>query len=238
MSGKQLSEKAIEVICFIEQMFWTNGAIPTQEVISERLGVAKPTLKKYFEDEKFRSALLARGVELNEGKNPGLLNVYQLTLANSLLNLHDKRSVREKLKELGITSQQYNSWCRDPAFRDYLTRRAEDLFQGRDHEVYTALLNNAVGGDGKAIQLFFEMRGIYNPKLQVEVNLDQILVQVIEIIARHVTDPGILAAIADDMERLDTGSARRGAQAMPAIEAHSSIPEVATKETVHQSISF
>lgn len=222
MGGSQLSEKAIQVICLCEQMFWMHGAVPTQQVIAERLNVGLPTVKKYFEDEVFRTALRKRGVDLSPDASNGLLDVFQLTLANSLLNLHDKRSVREKLQEVGVTSQQYNAWLRDPAFSDYMRRRAEDLFQGKDHEVYAALLQNATSGNDKAIQLFFEMRGIYNPKLQVEVNLEQILQKVIEIIARHVQDPAILAAIADDMDTLDTGAPRRATLSPPkALEARS-----------------
>lgn len=222
MGSSQLSEQAVKVICYIEQAFWTHGAVPTQENIVERLGINKQTLKKYFEDDTFRSALRTRGVDLSPDASNGLLNVFQLTLANSLLNLHDKRSVREKLQEVNVTSQQYNAWLKDPAFSDYMRRRAEDLFQGKDHEVYAALLQNATSGNDKAIQLFFEMRGIYNPKLQVEVNLEQILQKVIEIIARHVQDPATLAAIADDMDTLDTGAPRRATLGPPkALEARS-----------------
>lgn len=222
MGSGQLSDGAVKVLCFVEQTYWTHGAAPTQDAIVERLGLNKQTVKKYFENETFRTALRTRGVDLSPEQSNGLLTIQQLTLANMLLNLHDKKSVRQKLEDIGVSSQQYHVWLKDPAFSSYMRQRAEDLFQGKDHEVYIALLNNATGGDSKAIQLFFEMRGIYNPKLQVEVNLEQVLQKVIEIIARHVTDPATIAAIADDMDMLDTGAPRRGVVSPPkAIEARS-----------------
>jgi hypothetical protein len=226
MAGS-LSDSAVRCIAFVEQTFWMTGSVPTQDVLVERLGLSKQTVKKYFEDETFRTALRTRGVDLSPEQSTGLLTIQQLTLANILLNLHDKRSVRQKLDEVGVSSQQYHVWLKDPAFSDYMRKRAEDLFQGKDHEVYIALLNNATNGDDKAIQLFFEMRGIYNPKLQVEVNLEQVLQKVIEIIARHVQDPATLAAIADDMDLLDTGAPRRGALSPPkALETTSTIVDL------------
>lgn len=203
-TGK-LSERQLAVLCFVEQTFWTTGGVPTNEKISETLDISVSAVKKYWENPTFRAALSARGVDFSPARSKGLLTVMQLTLANSLLNLHDKRSTREKLKELSITPQQYNAWLATPAFRDYLAQRGEQLFGAHDHEAYAALLSGATGGDVPALKLFFEMRGIYNPKVNVEVNLPQVLGQVVEIIARHVSDPGILAAIADELEVLETG---------------------------------
>lgn len=235
MAGGKLGETAITVVGFIEQCFWTHGAIPTEEKTAEFLGISITTIKNLWKDEDFRTALQKRGVDFSPEKSKGLLSIVQLTLANSLLNMHDKRSVREKLQELNISSQQYNAWLRTSEFRDYIAKRGEELFKSHDHEAYSALTQGAIGGDVNALKLFFEMRGIYNPKVQVEVNLDQILSKIIEIIARNVTDPVILAAIADEMEMLDTGGARKSISSgsQKAIEAISI--DTSAKETTSVS---
>lgn len=218
MAGK-LSELQVKVLCYIEQRFWETGGIPTPEKIAEDLDIILSTVKSHFKNETFRTALVTRGVDLSADRSKGLLDVMQLTLANSLLNTHDKRSVREKLKELNITPQKYNAWLATKEFRNYLAGRAEQMFGSHDHELYSTLLSSATGGDIAALKVALEMRGIYNPKVNVEVNLPQVLGQVVEIITRHVTDPGTLAAIADDLELLETGGIRpkRVQQALPEI---------------------
>lgn len=216
----RLSDRQYKILAYIEQAFWTNGAIPTNEKISEILEIPLHFIKKCWEDQTFRTALTHRGVDFSPERSKGLLTPVQLTLANSLLNMHDKRSVREKLKECGVTSSTYNGWLSAPAFRNYLASRGEQLFGSHDHEAYAALLGVATAGDVSALKLFFEMRGIYNPKVSVEVNIPQVLGQVVEIITRHVTDPGTLAAIAEDIAALQTGGHRPAVQRLP-------IPEIA-----------
>lgn len=197
-----LSEKQVEVVYFIEQKFWETGRIPTNEVIAERFAVALNTVKGWWQTGTFREALVKRGVDFNPEQSSDLLTPIQLQLANVMLNTHDNRSEREKLNSLDVTSQQYHSWLRQPAFQNYLRKRAEAMFSAADFKAFQALSAEAAGGDVSALKLFFEMRGIYNPRVQIDVNVEAILMRVVEIIATHVKDPGTLEAIANDLERL------------------------------------
>lgn len=198
-----LTEGQVDAVRSIEQNFYQHGGIPTDEKIADQTGLTLQTVKSYWKVESFRKALIHRGIPLDSGKSNDLLTLPQLNLANKLLNIHDVRSTREKLQETGVTSQQYHAWLRQPAFRTYLQKRGEELFASNDHEAYTALLGAVRGQDVSALKLFFEMRGIYNPKLQVDVNIEVVMVRVVEIIARHVRDPLVLQAIATDLESLD-----------------------------------
>ncbi len=130
----------------------------------------------------------------------------QLQLANMLMNALDSKSVREKLNICDVTPMQYERWIRQPAFQSYLRKRAEEVFKGADHRAYLALLAAVDRGDLKAIQLFFEMRGIYNPKLDVKFSIDGMLNQVIEAVGRHVS-PEQMELIAQDIEALSAGGA-------------------------------
>lgn len=222
-SKGKLSEQSIQILCYCEQRFWEFGALPTSENIASTLGISETAVRNAFKNETFRTALAKRGVDFSVERSKGLLSLTQLTLANSLLNLHDKRSAREKLQELNVSSQQYNAWLRDPAFRDYLAKRGEELFKSHDHEAYSALVGTATGGDTQALKLFFEMRGIYTPKQTVEFNVEQVMGKIIEIITRHVQDPATLAAIAEEFEQIDGGPRRVAVrQERPAIETKAS----------------
>jgi putative insertion element HTH domain-containing protein len=197
-----LSEQQVRAVAFIEQTFWEHGGLPTNEQIAERTGVQLGTITRYWQQPHFREALLKRGIDLSTDASRGILTIDQLNAANVMLNLMDKRSQREKLDSIGVNSQQYNAWLRQAAFQNYLRRRAEELFKASDSDAYLSLIDVVKGGDTNAIKLFFEMRGVYTPRAQLDVNIDMIMVRIVEIIAKHVQDPDIRARIADDIETL------------------------------------
>lgn len=200
-----LSETQIEVVYWIEQQFWSTGYVPTVDSLAERFSILPATIKKWWESSSFREALVSRGVDFNPDASRDALSPLQLQLANVLLNTHDNRSEREKLESVGVSSQKYHGWLRDPAFVNYLRKRAEVMFSANDYKAFQALSAEAANGDVSALKLFFEMRGIYNPRVQVDVNIEMVLTRVVEVIALHVKDPGILEAIATDLGRLDMG---------------------------------
>lgn len=196
----------VDFIAAVEQVWWETGHIPTDEKISQMTNVSMNTIKSYWKNDTIRNSLMYRGVDLNP-RAVNVLTIQQLDLANLLLNRADTRTLREKLKELEISSQQYHAWMRQPAFSSYITKRAEEMFKGADAEAYQALTDAVRDGDMRAIQLFFEMRGIYQPKLGIEAsNIQGVLMQLIEIITRHVQDPSVLEAIANDIEGLGLGT--------------------------------
>lgn len=216
-----LSNEMIDVLTFIEQIWWENNqTVPTDEKIAEATGVGLQTVKNYWKNSDFRAALNVRGVsfanELSAGK---ALTYAQLQVANMLMNIMDKRSLREKLQTAqlpGVTPAQVGAWMRQPAFQEHLRRRAQDLYEGADVSANIALVKAIDSGDLKAVQLFMEMTGRYTPRSTVDVNIHAVLARVVEIVSMHVRDPAILEAIAVDMEALELGKP-------PAISVSSSV---------------
>jgi hypothetical protein len=207
-NGIKLTEQQSRALAFIEQAFYSHGGLPTNDQIAETLGISAGTIARYWQNESFRAALAKRGIDLSPEASKGLLTPKQLHVANMMLNMHDKRSPREKLKEADVTSQQYHVWLRQSAFQNYLKRRAEELFKASDSEAYMSLIETVRGGDVNAIKLFFEMRGVYTPRAQLDVNVESVMVRVIEIVAKHVQDGVVLQKIADDIEALSIGGRR------------------------------
>lgn len=206
-----LSNEMIDVLTFIEQVWWENNqTVPTDERIAEATGVSIQTVKNYWKNADFRAALNARGVTFaNEADSGKALTYAQLQVANMLMNIMDKRSLREKLQAAnlpGVTPAQVGAWMRQPAFQEHLRRRAQVLFDDADVSANLALVKAIDAGDLKAIQLFMEMTGRYTPRSTVDVNIHAVLARVVEIVSIHVRDPAILEAIAHDMENLELGS--------------------------------
>lgn len=204
-SQTALSEQQVDVVTLVEQTFFLHGKLPTNEFIADKLGISVRSVAKYWNDDKFREALMKRGVDLRPAESRDLLTAQQLTLANMLLNTMDKQSVRQKLEAAGVTAVQYNNWLTQPAFRDYLAKRAEQMFQASQHEAYMSLSEVMKGGDVPALKLYFEMTGKYTPRAQLDVNIESVMVRIVEIIARHVQDANVIEAIANDIETLTMG---------------------------------
>lgn len=202
---ESLTDYELSILAYVEQIYWEVGRIPTQDMVVEGLDPLKSTRTKNkvaqtWAKPRFQSALEKRGMEFKDDSK--LLSPTQLVLVNMLLNVEDKKSLRQKLDMLGIKVSQYQGWLRDPAFHSYLTMRTEQLFENSDHDAYKALIQSVIRGDVQAMKLFFEMRGIWSPKLDVNINVETIVYQLVEIVGRHVKNPEMLRAIADDVEQL------------------------------------
>jgi len=204
--SSSLTSNEVRILNYCEQVFWESGLLPTPEKVIEDLHCSRQAVNTAFSNETFRTQLAARGIDpealttvgklIKESK---ALTAKQIVCANLMLNLHDKRSEREKLQLIGISSQQYHAWLRQPAFVEFLRKRGEALFQSSDFIAYKSLVTNVKAGDNKALELFFQMRGIWNPRLQVDINIDVVITRILEVVSRHVPQ-ATLALIANELE--------------------------------------
>lgn len=230
MATQAISESMVNCAQYVEQVWWEMGRIPTDEKISEVVKINIQTVRKYWKDERFRKALQTRGVTLQlEEDDLPILSMQQMNVVAILLNTFDRRSMREKLEAVQVTPQQLAAWMRDSRFASHYRKRAEKQFAEADATAYMSVIKGMEDGDLKATQLFLEMRGLYSPKVQMDVNVDNVLVRVIEAVTKHVKDPAILALIADELDAIP-GVSMRAPQVAEAIEASSievsSLPEL------------
>lgn len=208
-----LSNEMVDVLTYVEQVWWEdNQIIPTDEKIAEMTGVSLQSIKGYWKNPDFRAALNARGVTFaNEADGGKALTYAQLQVANMLMNIMDKRSLREKLQAANlpdVTPAKVGAWMRQPAFQEHLRKRANALFGDADVSANIALVKAIDGGDLKAVQLYMEMTGRYSPRSTVDVNVHSIIARVVEIISIHVREPATLEAIATDLESLMQGGSQ------------------------------
>lgn len=216
-----LSEEEYDLLSFLEQYYLTNSALPSVEVASsihldEVLYIG--ALKKV----EFRNALVSRGVPdkaistlvpLGDGpvgawKNYAL-SEKQLLCANVILDTTDNRSRRKKLSELGIKTQEYETWMRDPVFSGYLRSRAEALLGDNQHESHLALVDRVKAGDVSAIKYYNEMTGRYVQASARGANgssgdVKMILLRVVEVLQRHL-EPDKLQLVAGELLALAEG---------------------------------
>lgn len=240
--GDALTDRALAIVNFVEQKFWTNGGIPTYEVIAKGTGETVKYVAGILEKNALaRKALVVRGVDLRPRSSAETLTGEQLMAANVMLNVHDKRSEREKLNFLGISSQKWHGWRRQPAFSNYLSSRAEAAFEADDFKAFQSLSKSVEDGDLNAVKFHFEMRGRYKNTLDVNVNIEGIMTQMIEIVAKHVRDPNTIVAIANELEQLELGEGTPTQQALGAVVEevtpyYSSSDDKPDEETVEDAL--
>lgn len=211
-----LSQAEYEILNFIEQEYMLSRHLPTVEVISEKTGVPADRIRKLWEREDFKTAVRVRGVDTRVSPT-GILTAEQLMLANTLLDFSDTRSHKKKLQDLGISSQTYQGWLRDPAFQGYMVQRAENLLPDVTAEAHLALVDNVRRGDLGSIKLYYEMTGRWSSKTVGELNVEFLLMKVLEAVQKHVSDPKILENISDELMALaPQAPANRNALPAPA----------------------
>lgn len=215
----KLSKEQYNLLLFMEQYYWTKGGLPTYELLV-RSGIEYPEDLFYetWSNPRFLDGLRGRGIpehllDVERGFFKGrILTEQQLTVANVMLDVLDKRSRLKKLTELGISTSEYNSWLRDPTYRQYCLERAEELLESNQHVAHMSLIDRVSQGDLGAIKYFNSMTGRYRERVSagVEVNVTNVtgsdmLIKVVEVIQKHVKDPEILSAIGEDILAITGG---------------------------------
>lgn len=181
---------------YIETYYNQQGSLPSLERI--KVDFPEKPVRSLQEDLK------AAAVRL-ETKGYGItkkdyLTPEQLAVANSILNLADKRSITKKLQDFQVSPAKYSNWKKNPIFNGYLRERSEALLGESIGDVHLALVDSATNGDIQAIKLFYEITGRHTPNSQQNVNLQVMLTTVIEAVAKFVKDPEVLQKIAAEIQ--------------------------------------
>lgn len=231
---KGLSNDQAQFVTIIDYEWSLKGNIDPA-FIKEEYGYLDDEWEELVSNESCIKALDERGIaakflgvleDTDEITAP--LTPVQLIAANSLLDLTDNRSTKKKLQDLGVSSYKYQSWLKDPVFRDYLRKRAENMLGSLHHEAALALTDKVMAGDMKALEFWYEMQGIYtkasstNSGPQVQ-DLQQIIVKIIEIVLEEVEDQSTALRISDRLKMLVMGNQVAGVITAEPV----TIPEIA-----------
>lgn len=174
-----------------------SGRVPSvDEVYRVWPKLSKKTYSALLLTEQFKEALSYRGLELEE--NAGLSMEQQHVLLK-LSDPFDRRSINVKLKELGVPMPKYQNWLRQPLFRQTYEQQSIDNYADALPAIRARLLNEAEGGNLKAIELVFAKTGEYNPAAQQLANAETLVLKVVESVIRNVRDPQTRKAIMDDI---------------------------------------
>lgn len=189
-----INEGNVSFILWNEQFYSLEGRLPTFEESAD-LQYSHEQWKQMWLSKSIREALVARGVPLaipvgNEIDYPlpsVVLTGPQLEAINVVLDLNDTRPHHKKLKDLGISTREWQTWQRDPAFYEYYRQRSESLLKKGSADADQALLDNVRMGDMSAIKYFNEYTGRYRPQDPAVIDFKIMIAQLLDVLAKHLT---------------------------------------------------
>ena len=196
-----LSDLELDVLAFIEEHWHAYELWPS---VPQVLKVF-PSFDAAgsFAKVRFQNALRNRGIprppvetkferQLNaHGFSVENLTPHQVAAVVTLTDFMDMRSNAVKLRELGITTIQWNAWMRDAKFKTLFNKLSRKNFSNAQHVGRMGLVRSMDKGDVAAIKYFDEITG-ESPEHK---NLQVLLSRLVEAIQLHVKDPTILHAI-------------------------------------------
>lgn len=196
-----LTSSERDIVKYYELEYFLRNRIPSVEEVWAHLRKKYPKIKQITVNYSLnrypvKQAIRNRGIKDFEAHTRGEITDQQQAAALVVSNFADERPISQKLDSIGVSSAQYYAWLDDPAFRELVNVRAEQN-KINIRPVAIAEFNKKIQqGDFNAIKYWMESTG----ELRSEsIQTDLLMRSVIEIIQKHVKDPGVLEAIAVDI---------------------------------------
>lgn len=195
-----------------------NGKMPSIDSLSAESKVPVTILLKVLQSQAFLKRMKARGINWKSSDNRGeiRLTTEQAAAINFLTDPTSKLDLTQRLKKAGITYSVYRNWLRNPAFSALIRGVAETNLDAHLPDFHTQVIKRGLAGDLKAIQFAYELTGRHDPAKQQAVDMSRLVMLLLEVITRHITDPDKLLAINADIDLVLKGKTPVAIEELPA----------------------
>lgn len=192
-----MTKKEKELVNFYELQWALRTNVPTIEEVAQYLKLSQVTVNYYLQRAPVIKALKQRGIPYQQHTQEDL-TATQVATAVTMMNFADTRSNDEKLDQLGINATQYQAWLKDPQFKNLIDNLADQNLRNIKPVAIGELTKKINQGDWNAVKYYLDTTGalVNNEAPQSE----QLIMMIIEIIQKHVPDPEIIVAIAQDIK--------------------------------------
>lgn len=194
---QSITGKERKLVDYYELLWFMRQQVPTVQQAADYLSFKVTEVNYFLTRRPVIKALEDRGIPWKQHTQSELTTT-QIATAITLSNFADDRTREEKLDQLGVNPQQFYAWLNDPQFKNLIETLADENVKNIKPTAlaeFTRLINQ---GDWQAIKYYLETTGALrnNDAPQSE----QLLKMIVEIIQRHVQDPAIIIAIAQDIK--------------------------------------
>lgn len=215
MSDEQqyLKDWELDVVNYIEKVHSTTGTVPSDNAIidyvneNNKVFINSSELARLKINPLFKASMEVRGIVVNYSPDAELNDVTELTprqlaAAAVMMNISDRRSDEKKLRDIGVSTEEWTNWLQNITFSEYLRDRSEVLVNNSIHDAHIGLLRGVKQGNTASIQLYYKLTGRYDPDAESNVNVRLVIGRVLEAIQKHIRDPQTLNALAVEMSQI------------------------------------
>lgn len=176
--------------------------LEVQTVLDQDASLTKEQVELVWPSTKFQKSLESRGIATT--KNPNL-TLRQETFLQAYLNPLNLKPPQVLAKQMKIGVPELDGWMRQKEFARAMSAKAQENL-----EKYIPMADQALGqlvqqGDMKAITFLNQLTGRFDPSKQNVIDIASVMMQVQDVILRHVREPEIKRNIARELIMIANG---------------------------------
>lgn len=203
------------------------GLFLEMQVILDQDGeLTQEQVETVWPTSKFQKALETRGIAST--KNPNL-TLRQETFLQAYLNPLNLKTPQVLAKQMKITLIELDGWMRQKQFAKAMSNKSKDNL-----DKYLPMADQALGqlvqaGDMKAITFLNQLTGRFDANKAGSIDIVSVMMQVQDVILRHVREPDVKRNIARELIAIANGQSPMAALPEPVsdtIEVEADIIEV------------
>lgn len=198
-----------KILPWVETFWHSNKRYPTDSELAQKFGLTTEQLTMLHGSKYYKQCLRSRGISLR----PDDLSPKQVAAITLITNFSDTRPSPVKMASIGVTEEELNGWYSNPEFKRELAARADDILENVFPEAQAQLARQIKKGNFPALKFYYEITGrAQSPEV---VNIKMAMNRLIEAVQKHISDPVVLQAIANDMQNIPEIAPVAAPQAQP-----------------------
>lgn len=191
--GPQFTKRVMPWI----ETFWHNKKrYPTDGELAAQFGWTAQEIEFIHFSKFYNDSLERRGITREEN----YLTEKQVAAISLISNFSDTRTSAVKMASIGVSTEEINGWYANPTFQRELAARADAILDNVFPEAQAQLARQIKNGHFPALKFYYEITGrAASPE---QLNLRAAMVRIIEAVQKHVKDPAVIQAIANEVQGL------------------------------------
>jgi hypothetical protein len=186
--------------------------LEVQVILDQNADLSKDQVELVWSSTKFQRSLADRGIKTTNNPN---LTLRQEQFLQAYLNPMNMLTPQVLAKRMKISLTEIDGWMRQKEFGAAMAAKSEDNLKKYLPMADAALGQKVQEGDMKAITFLNQLTGRFDANAKASLDVPALLMQVQDIILRHVLDPAVKRNIARELIALASGSSHFGAVAEP-----------------------
>jgi hypothetical protein len=176
--------------------------LEVQTVLDQDPSLTKEQVEKVWPSSRFQKSLETRGIATT--KNPNL-TLRQETFLQAYLNPLNLKTPQVLAKQMKISLLELDGWMRQKEFAKAMSVKSQENL-----DKYLPMADQALGqlvqqGDMKAITFLNQLTGRFDANKQNIIDIASVMMQVQDVILRHVREPEIKRNIARELIMIANG---------------------------------